>query len=430
MEKKLKSYQLIIFTTMFIGYACYAYNRKSVSFAMPKLMEEGLSKNEAGLIASSQNMAYAISKFLGGILSDRISSKLLFSSGLVLSGIATLGFSGSGSLLAFASLWFVNGFAQGAGWPSCAKVLRKWYSPEQFGTWWSMLSASANISGGVSPFISAFFIVNYGWRFSLVIAGTISIILGSISAFTIVNSPSEVGLQSGVEVDEKKKDGTDRQNQTATFVDLLRSPFLWLVSFSYMVVFCAKTSAVDWGQLFLMEDRGHSQYVGSAFTSSVESGGFFGGVVAGYLTDWVLKQSMKQGKRGRGNLRMPVAIAFMIGVMICLHLLQFFVSATSSKFWITSIGFVLGACLYGPIAIFGVVATESAPSHLSGSCHAIVALAANVGAITSGLPFSYIAKHYNWEAIFFLLEIIAGITAAIMFLTRNLSSAIGHVKQN
>jgi len=44
---------------------------------------------------------------------------------------------------------------------------------------------------------------------------------------------------------------------------------------------------------------------------------------------------------------------------------------------ITIIGFVLGACLYGPIAIFGVVASESAPQHLSGTSHAIVALAAN-----------------------------------------------------
>lgn len=45
----LKSYQLTIFTTMFLGYACYAYNRKSVSFALPELMEEGLRKDQAGV---------------------------------------------------------------------------------------------------------------------------------------------------------------------------------------------------------------------------------------------------------------------------------------------------------------------------------------------------------------------------------------------
>jgi OPA family glycerol-6-phosphate transporter-like MFS transporter 4 len=101
-----------------------------------------------GTISSSQNTAYAISKFLGGVLSDRISAKWLFFSGkhifklpflhrlylfcvytcftgLVLSGGATILFSTTSSLTLFAALWFLNGFAQGAGWPACAKLLKK-----------------------------------------------------------------------------------------------------------------------------------------------------------------------------------------------------------------------------------------------------------------------------------------------------------------
>ena len=41
------------------------------------------------------------------------------------------------------------------------------------------------------------------------------------------------------------------------------------------------------------------------------------------------------------------------------------------------IGFGLGACIFACIAIFGIVASESYPAHLSGTSHAIVALAAN-----------------------------------------------------
>ena len=67
----------------------------------------------------------------------------------------------------------------------------------------------------------------------------------------------------------------------------------------------------------------------------------------------------------------------MIGVCISLHLLYFTVDAASTQLWITFVGFLLGAALYGPIAIFGVVATEAAPVALSGTAHAIVALAAN-----------------------------------------------------
>lgn len=48
-EKKLFYYQMVVFTTLFIGYGCYAYNRKAVSQAMPTLIHEGvLGKSEAG----------------------------------------------------------------------------------------------------------------------------------------------------------------------------------------------------------------------------------------------------------------------------------------------------------------------------------------------------------------------------------------------
>lgn len=34
-------------------------------------------------------------------------------------------FSTGSTLPVFAALWFLNGFAQGAGWPACAKLLKK-----------------------------------------------------------------------------------------------------------------------------------------------------------------------------------------------------------------------------------------------------------------------------------------------------------------
>lgn len=426
---------MTIFLTLFIGYAFYAYNRKSVSLVLPKLIEEGFDKSELGSIISSQNVAYAISKFVGGILSDKFSAKLLFSSGLIVSGLTTLVFANSSSAAVFSFLWFLNGLAQGCGWPACAKLLKKWFTPKHFGTLWSTLSASANISGGVSPFIATALTLQYGWRFSLLVAGTVSVAFGLLSFFTVSDSPSskvsDTPQESQEHVKGKQKDhGTTSDDKNGTLASLIRSPFLWLVSVAYLVVFCAKTSAVDWGQLYLIEDRKQSQYAASAFTSSVESGGFFGGVLAGYLTDWVVKKrSPEQISSDKGNLRMDVAVYFMAGVVGFLHLLQFNVNETSSQFWIATLGFMLGVCFYGPIAIYGVVASENSPAHLSGTAHAIVALAANVGAIISGLPFSYIATFYNWSAIFFILEILSGVMVVVMLLCRNMRSSMGKVKK-
>lgn len=90
--------------------------------------------------------------------------------------------------------------------------------------------------------------------------------MGVFATFTIVNAPSDVGLEvedDGKTLDKNSsKDSKTGDRSSATVWDLVTSPFLWLVSFSYLVVFCAKTSAVDWGQLYLMEDLKHSQYYG------------------------------------------------------------------------------------------------------------------------------------------------------------------------
>lgn len=79
----------------------------------------------AGLITSSQTMAYAISKFISGVLSDQISARWLFSIGLFLVGGINVAFSWSSTVSMFSLLWFINGLGQGCGWPPCGKVLRK-----------------------------------------------------------------------------------------------------------------------------------------------------------------------------------------------------------------------------------------------------------------------------------------------------------------
>lgn len=40
-------------------------------------------------------------------------------------GLVNVVFSWSSTVTAFAGLWFLNGLAQGLGWPPCGKILRK-----------------------------------------------------------------------------------------------------------------------------------------------------------------------------------------------------------------------------------------------------------------------------------------------------------------
>uniref|UniRef100_A0A8C2FTX3 Solute carrier family 37 member 4a n=1 Tax=Cyprinus carpio TaxID=7962 RepID=A0A8C2FTX3_CYPCA len=376
-------YRTTIFLAMFVGYTLYYFNRKTFSFVMPSVMQEiTLDKDDLGLITSSQSLAYAISKFISGVLSDQMSARWLFSVGLFMVGGINVVFSQSSSVPVFSGLWFLNGLGQGLGWPPCAKVLRKWFEPSQFGTWWAVLSCSMNLAGGLGPIIATLMAQSYSWRFTLSISGLTCVVMSIFCLLIIRNEPSDVGLPN-IEAGAKKGKGGSSKNES-TFKEFIFSPYLWVLSFGYLVVFGVKTAYTDWGQLFLIQDKGQSALMGSSFMSALEIGGLLGSLAAGFLSDRAV-----------------------------------------AKVWILLLGAVFGFSSYGPIALFGVLANESAPSNYCGTSHAIVALMANVGGFLSGLPFGTIAKHYGWNTAFWVAEIACTVTTVGYFLFRNIRTKMG-----
>lgn len=416
-------YRVVIFLAMYVGYTLYYFNRKTFSFVMPSVMEEiDLDKDDLGLITSSQSAAYAISKFISGILSDVVSARCLFAIGLFLVGVVNVFFSWSSTVLVFAVLWFFNGMAQGFGWPPCGKVLRKWYEPSQFGTYWAVLSTSMNLAGGLGPLIATVMALSYSWRVTLSFSGIICIGLAFVCLLLIKNEPADVGL-ANIEPEPKKgKKGSGSDD--STLKEFLLSPYLWLLSVGYLVVFGVKTCCTDWGQLFLIQDKGQSALMGSSYMSALEVGGLIGSIAAGYFSD---KAVARVGLRSHGNPRHGLLLTMMAGMVVSMYLFRVTVTLESSKIWILFLGAVFGFSCYGPIALFGVIANESAPSRFCGTSHAIVALMANVGGFLAGLPFSTIAKHYSWDTAFWVAEVMCGLTTVIFFLLRNMRTKMGHV---
>ncbi|XP_072139932.1 glucose-6-phosphate exchanger SLC37A4a isoform X3 [Mobula birostris] len=417
-------YRITIFTAMFVGYTLYYFNRKTFSFVMPSVMEEvTLEKDDLGLITSSQSLAYAISKFISGVLSDQISARLLFCSGLFLVGVINVVFSWSSTITAFTVLWFFNGLAQGFGWPPCGKILRKWYEPAQFGTWWAVLSTSMNLAGSLGPLIATTMALSYSWRVTLSLSGSISIGIAFLCLFFIINEPMDVGLPN-IEPGLKKGGKKGPTGDESTLKELLLTPYLWVLNIGYLVVFGVKTCCTDWGQLFLIQEKGQTALIGSSFMSALEVGGLLGSIAAGYLSD---RAVARNGLRSHGNPRHGLLLSMMAGMALSMYLFRVTVTTESAKLWILTLGAMFGFCSYGPIALFGVIANESAPSNLSGTSHAIVALMANVGGFLAGLPFSTIAKKYSWNTAFWIAELTCTVTTVAFFLLRNIRTKMGRL---
>ncbi|KAJ0063975.1 hypothetical protein NL108_014491 [Boleophthalmus pectinirostris] len=413
-------YRGTIFLAMFVGYTLYYFNRKTFSFVMPSVMEEiKMDKDDLGMITSSQSLAYAISKFISGVLSDKLSARWLFSIGLFFVGGINVVFSWSSTVAVFSTLWFLNGLGQGLGWPPCGRLLRKWFEPSQFGTWWAVLSCSMNLAGSVGPIVASVLAQSCSWRTILSVSGIISVLVSFICLVVIKNEPKDVGLPNIEAAAKKTKGGPSTES---TLSEFLLSPYLWLLSVSYLVVFGVKTACSDWGQLFLIQDKGQSTLMGSSYISALEVGGLLGSIAAGYFSD---KAVAKQGMKIYGNPRHFLLLVMMAGMYVAMFLFRITVTPDSSQLWILTLGAVFGFSSYGPISLFGVIANESAPSNYCGTSHAIVSLMANIGGFLAGLPFSTIAKHHGWETAFWVAEVTIGLCTVVYFLLRNIQTKMG-----
>lgn len=402
----------------------FTFNRKGVSYAVPNLLEEGFQRDNIGFILSVQNFAYLISKFLGGILSDKLSSRVLFSTGLIVSGFASFLLSSQNSVAVFTACWFLNGLAQGLGWPAIAKLLKNWFDSAELGTWWSLASASSNLSGCVAPFIATYLTTLYGWRFSMCSVGLASMGIGSLCWLLMVDKPLVKVKATGGSPKKPKLERTTQVEKVGpqpeySIGQLLKSPFIWVISISYLIISAVKTGVTDWSQVYLITDCSQSPLVANSFLSTVEFGGLWGGIAAGILSDRFMKKDKLLPPRG--HPRMILALILNLISVASMHLIYTQTDKNTSVFQLNAVGLALGASVYGQIALYGIVATESVVSQLSGSAHAIAALFANLGSVIAGFPFSYIAQLYSWSEVFKSIEILTIILAVFMISTCSVS---------
>ena len=82
-----KRHRMQVFIGIFFGYAGYYLVRKNFSLAIPELIQQGYTKGELGIALSAVSLAYGISKFIMGSVSDRSNPKYFLPLGLLLSAL-------------------------------------------------------------------------------------------------------------------------------------------------------------------------------------------------------------------------------------------------------------------------------------------------------------------------------------------------------
>ena len=359
-DKEYKKLRLQVFLGIFIGYAGYYLVRKNFSIAMPALEQMGFDKADLGWALSAVSIAYGISKFVMGTVSDHSNARVFIPLGLIASAVimTVMGLIpwtvSSLSIMLMFCILFVNGWVQGMGWPPCGRVMVHWFSVRERGVKMSIWNIAHNIGGALMAPLAVFGITIFGvWGGAFYFPAMVAVVIAVIAYLLVRDTPQSCGLPP-IELykpEECTQAYSSEQEKELSTKDILfghvfNNKLLWIIAFANAFIYFVRYGVLDWAPMYLEQVK-HMDLANSSWSYfAFEIAGIFGTILCGWLSDKVF--------RGR---RAPVTIIYMLLVMLAVYVYWNSASAMVTNVAMAAIGFLI----YGPVMLIGVSALDLVP---------------------------------------------------------------------
>jgi len=406
--------RLQVFIGVFVGYAGYYLVRKNFTLAMPYLIEQGYSKADLGLALSGVSIAYGLSKFIMGSVSDRSNARIFMSLGLVCSSLVMI-FMGTvpvatSSVTIMFALLLVNGWFQGMGWPPCGRVMVHWFSPGERGTKMAVWNVAHNIGGGlVGPIAILGMAIFADWHSILYVHGFFALGVALLILLLVRDTPQSEGLCT---IEKHRNDypksfdyGENHEKEFSAkaifFEYVLNNKFLWTIAIANAFVYFVRYGVLDWAPTYLNEVKSFSfEETGWAY-AFYEFAGIPGTLICGWLSDKVFN--------GR---RAPASILFLALTLVCV--LVYWQNPAGHPNVDIAMLIGIGFFIYGPVMLIGVHALDLAPKKAAGTAAGFTGLFGYVGgAVSANVVIGYAVDSAGWDAGF---SLIAGACVLAMIL--------------
>ncbi|MBP3140567.1 glycerol-3-phosphate transporter [Aliivibrio fischeri] len=416
-----------LFLGIFFGYAGYYLVRKNFSLAMPYLIEQGYSRGDLGVALAAVSIAYGLSKFLMGSVSDRSNPRYFLSAGLVMSALVMFCFGfmpwATGSITAMFILLFLNGWFQGMGWPACGRTMVHWWSRKERGEIVSVWNVAHNVGGGlIGPmFLLGLWAFNDDWRTAFYVPAFFALLVAFFVWLTVRDTPQSCGLPPIEEFKNDYPDDYDSAYETEMtakeifFKYVFSNKLLWSIAIANAFVYLIRYGVLDWAPVYLKEAKEFTVDKSSWAYFLYEWAGIPGTLLCGWISDKLFK-----GKRA------PAGILFMALVTIAVLVYWFNPAGNPTVDMIALVA--IGFLIYGPVMLIGLYALELAPKKAAGTAAGLTGLFGYLGgAVAANALLGYTVDHFGWDGGFMIL--VASCVISIVCLTYALIGEQKHHKE-
>jgi len=393
-----------VFIGIFVGYAGYYLVRKNFSLAMPFLIEEqGYSKGELGFALAGVSIAYGLSKFLMGSISDRSNPRFFMATGLIASALIMICFGfipwATSSVTIMFILLLLNGWFQGMGWPPSGRTMVHWWSKSERGEIVPIWNIAHNIGGGlIGPiFLFGLYLFNDDWHTAFYVPAFFALGIAAIILITLRDTPQSEGLPP---IEVYKDDFPDNYDQSHEeemtakeifFEYIFRNKLLWFIAIANAFVYLIRYGVLDWAPTYLSEVKDFTVDESSWAYFIYEWAGIPGTLLCGWISDKVFN-----------SRRAPAGILFM--VLVTIAVLVYWLNPPGypivDMIALVSIGFLI----YGPVMLIGLYALELAPKKAAGTAAGFTGMFGYLGgAVFANIALGFTVDAFGWDGGFILL---------------------------
>lgn len=437
-DKEYKAMRLKVFLGIYFGYAAYYLVRKNLSFAGADMVSLGyLDESGIGDAMAGVPIAYAVSKFLMGGLSDRSDSRKFMTIGLVLSALVMI-VAGlipypKNSLVTTTILFILmclTGWFSGMGWPPCGRVMSQWFSTNERSFKMSIWNTAHNVGSssmswlagvGGAILIACGVGVEESWRATFIIPSIAALFIALMCWLFIRDTPESCGLPpiekyrndfSGA----KAKKGEEQKIPFKTlFVDyILKNKMLWFIGLANILVYLVRYGISDWLPIYLQNVHGITKAISKDLYAYHMLAAIPGTLIAGWLSSRFF-----QGRCAPVNVICMVVTA--IGAFIYWQAEP--IAATLHIDYLTAVTAALiitGFGVYGPVAMISIQAIAIVPKNAAGTAAGFMGLLGYLigDAFLSKIAFGRIVESGagGWEMTFIGFFLASIIAAVICFL--------------
>ncbi|MFO0706637.1 MAG: MFS transporter [Nitrospira sp.] len=355
---------------------------------MPAL---GLTDQQMGFVFSSFVIGYALFQIPGGWLGDRWGARLILTIALVWWSVFTAwtamapvslltGLAGIVGSLALVR--FLLGVGEAVALPNFNRAVTDWLPANERGLGIGIAIGGIGVGAAITPPITAWIMVNFGWQTAFYLSAGIGLALAGIWWWLARDRPSEHPWV-------KHASGTEDVRRTSPpaipWATVKRTPTLWWLVLSYSCLGYVAYIYMSWFYLYLVNVRGFDILRGGLFASAPFIAILLFCPIGGWVTDRLaLRHGITQGRRWVGIAGMVLAgCAIGIGALV------------DHPYWaIASLSLGAG-WLYFTVGAYWSSTSDLSKTH-AGSLSGLMNMGANLGGAVSPSLTPWIAEHWGW----------------------------------